>query len=659
MRARPDTAWQPWELPGAAARRIHRRAAEWAWRPRSHALDVHAATVPANAFCHPDQRAGVTRLMRQLPGAVEELEARAGAAAEGRVRVFGQEVALRSPLDWRRDPLSGETWPDAPAHAVTAVGEGKDPRYPWALGRLDGLVALGQASWLSEGSARAGRVRALEALQQDFLAHNPPGHGVQWSCPMEVALRAQNLAVAHALVLPWRGPPGARAALNALAAHVDFVKAHLEDAGRVPNNHLLGAQAALATVGMLWPGLFPGLARKACAALDVQLERQVHADGWSFEGSTAYHRLALELLLVPWTLRLQLGRDARAPRRLDRMFRVIRDLVDGAGRMPQAGDTDSGRSLVLRVRAATEAAFLLPVGAALCGDAGLKRPGDGPGEELTWLLGETGHARFERLAARGVGRCRRSDAAGLHVQRAGDAVLVLGAGSHGQRGVGGHNHNDKLGISLHVGGEVLIADPGSGSYTRCRAVRDAFRSVRAHAVPVVDGAEQSSLARAFALGEAPPCRVELFSRARGCTVARARLEGAATMQRTLVLDGVAGVLVVEDEARAAGAHLLEVGFPFAHGRVRLRPATAAERGMASGWLGEPAGEWAVEAALGTGGVGWLLAGRGVAWALEPALYAEGYGEVRAARRAVASARFRDVGRVRTCVAWTRGEGTCG
>ncbi len=540
------------------------------------------------------------------------------------------------------------------------MGEGRDPRYPWALGRLDGLVTLGQQAWLREGAARVRCVRALEALQQDFLAHNPPGHGVQWTCPMEVALRAQNLAVAHALVSPWRSPAGARGTLAALAGHVDFVTAHLEDAGRVPNNHLLGAYAALATVGLLWPGPFPGLARHACAGLDAQLQRQVHPDGWSFEGSTAYHRLALELLLVPWTLRLQLGHADRCPRRLHRMFRVIRDLVDGAGNLPQAGDTDSGRSLVLRPRGATEAAFLLPLGAALCGDAGLKRPGEGPSEELAWLLGEAGHARWRRLHAGGAGRSRRADGAGLHVLRAGEAVLLWSAGGHGQRGVGGHNHNDKLGISLHVRGEVLVADPGSGSYTRCRAVRDAFRSVRAHAVPVVDGAEQASLARAFALGEAPPCRVELFDQVRGGAVGRAVLEGASGwLRRTLGLDGLAQVLVLEDEVRAGGEHLLEVGFPFAHARVQLRPATADERRRAAARLGEPAGGWTVEVVLGAGGRGWLMAGEGVTWALEPALYAEGYGEVRAARRAVASARFRDAGRVRTCVAWAWGEGTCG
>ena len=657
MRPRPDTAWQPWELLEAVPRRLYRRASEWRWRPGVRAPSP--SDVALRAFCHPAARAGVAQVLRGMAGTVEEVRARAAAASEGRFRVFGMEVVLRSPLDWRRDPLSGDTWADLPARHVRAVAEGRDPRYPWALGRLDGVVALAQGAWLEDGAHRARWLRALEALQQDFLAHNPPGHGVQWSCPMEVALRAQNLAVAHAWVSPWRPERTAVATFGALADHVGFVEAHLEDAGRVPNNHLLGALAGLATVGLLFPGSFPGLAERCCAGLDVQLERQVHADGWSFEGSTAYHRLALELVLVPWTLRLQRGLVPRPPRRLARMFRVVRDLLDGAGRFPQLGDTDSGRSLVLRPRGATDAAFLLPLGAALCGDAGLKRPGDGPSEELAWLGGAPGVERFRRLAACGAGRSRRSGAAGLHVLRAGEAVLAVSAGGHGQRGVGGHNHNDKLGFALHVGDEVLVADPGSGSYTRCGAVRDAFRSVRAHAVPVVDGAEQASLQRPFALGDAPPCRVERLSWVHGCAVLQAVLEGATGQRRTFMLDALARVLVVHDEAHAAGEHLLEVGFPFAHAAVRLREATGDERRRASGWLGVAAGECLVEVSLGPWGRGWLMAEAGVAWRLEPALHADGYGEVRAARRAVASVHFEGVGRVRTCVAWQRGEGTCG
>ncbi|MBM4379652.1 MAG: hypothetical protein FJ086_10185 [Deltaproteobacteria bacterium] len=183
MRAAPDTDWQHWELPALAARRLHRRVAGWAWRPRLRAPGAVLAPVPAGDFCHAGMRVEVVRRLAGLPGAVEEVEARAAAAAEGRFRVFGQEVALRSPLDRRRDPLSGDTRPDAPARQVAAVGEGRDPRYVWALGRLDGLVALGQGAWLAEPGLRSRRVRALEALQQDFLAHNPPGTACSGPAP--------------------------------------------------------------------------------------------------------------------------------------------------------------------------------------------------------------------------------------------------------------------------------------------------------------------------------------------------------------------------------------------------------------------------------------------------------------------------------------------
>ena len=153
MRPRPDTAWHPWELLGAVPRRVHRRTAEWRWRPRARAVPV--SNVARGTFCHPAARPDTARLLGRMTGAVEEVRARAAEAAEGRFCVFGAAVALRSPLDWRRDPLSGETWPDSPARLIRPAGEGRDPRYAWALGRLDGLLALAQGAWLEDGARRA------------------------------------------------------------------------------------------------------------------------------------------------------------------------------------------------------------------------------------------------------------------------------------------------------------------------------------------------------------------------------------------------------------------------------------------------------------------------------------------------------------------------
>lgn len=658
MLARPDRSWHPWELAWDVPRRARRKFAEAVWRPAPGDPDGTLAP-PPGVFCHPARQPEVQRALAQLPGAHEEVLARAELARAGTVEAFGRLLSLKDEASWRSDPLSGVCWESAPARGLTVTAEGRDPRYPWALGRLDAVVSLAQACWLEPEQARTWTA-ALAHWTGSFRAANPPGWGLQWSCTMEVALRAVNLAVAQSLAGPWL-PRAVHVALaQDLAAHVQYVRAHLEDAGRVPNNHLLAGLSGLATVTLLCPGAGPrGLAVWACRAMDRELHRQVHADGWSFEGSAAYHRLALELLVLPWVLRLQRGREARLPRRLHRMFRVVRDLVDARGEAPQIGDTDSGRGLQLRGRGPCAQAYLLPLGAGLTGDPLLKVPGQSPSEELAWLLGAEGLARFDALPSLGRARSRRSDGAGIHLLRSGGAVVACSAGPHGQRGVGGHNHNDKLGFSLHVSGGLLVADPGTGSYTRSRVVRDAFRSVLAHAVPTVDGEEQAELQRPFALGAAPPCRVTGWASAGGTVLLRAELAGRAWLERAWVLDGKRRALVITDSVRARGAHELVLGVPFADEQVRVRRLADAERAAAAQLLGTPPGETCVEVGPADAPLGRVVGEAAVRWSLAPSLYAAGYGEVRPARRAVGRVAFEGGRRVRWCVTWGGGEGTCG
>src|SRR5206468_515115 len=79
-----------------------------------------------------------------------------------------------------------------------------------------------------------------------------------------------------------------------------FLATHLEDLAAVPGNHLLADWLGLYVLGLALDGV-PGASewrRWAEVALPREARRQVGADGAHFEASTAYHRFALELLLV-------------------------------------------------------------------------------------------------------------------------------------------------------------------------------------------------------------------------------------------------------------------------------------------------------------------------------------------------------------------------
>lgn len=603
---------------------------------------------PGHAWCEPSRRDSVRQALAYHPEARKRALARARAALRGELHLFGTPVQLgeSQPVDWSLDRLSGERYPLEPVERLALLRPGLDPKYPWALGRLDWLVALGQGWWLEQDEAYA---HAFVSCVTDFLQANPPGQGVQWASPMEVSLRAANLAQALVLLAqapPVRQPGFLTSLLISLVEHSAFVQAWREDGGLVPNNHLVAADVGLLVVGCLFPSL-PGAheqTHRAAQALSQHLQEQVHPEGTSFEGSVPYHRLAVELftlaLLVARGSGLSLG--ATYNTRLRRMYAAARAWCSHSGLAPQVGDTDSGRALALTERGPCEQGWLAPLGAALFADSTLA---EGPlPEEALWLLGMEGLRTWQSLPPAPPATSATFPAAGLHVLRGAGAVVTVSAGSQGQRGVGGHSHNDKLSFELHLHGQPLIVDPGTGTYTREPALRQALRSTAAHNTLQVDGAEQSPLLeeRLFALPEAARARVLAFRTGHARDWLTARHEGyhslpsPVTLERTLVLDRHARALAGVDRLQGHGLHTVVGRLHLPHEQAWLAPPPpeVLERALDVPEAPQELEPLAVALGPREAPVAWVLAAQGLRPRLEPSRYSPGYGCVVPARAIV-------------------------
>ena len=582
----------------------------------------------ALAWCDPRLAASVRAAVGALPGARSRALALAEAAAARSFNVFGTTVAFGSggSIDWTLDRVR-------PATAAPAG----DVKLAWALGRLDSLVSLARGTWLERSPSRRGRfVAELVAQTSDFLQANPRAVGVHWASPMEVALRAANLAQSVAMLRDEalvRSPPFSFAVAAALIEHSEHVAAHLEDGGAVPNNHLVAGYAGLLVVSSLFPRL-PGAdrwARLGARGLKDEIAEQVHPDGCSFEGSVAYHRLAVELftlgLLAARARGVALGPTYVS--RLRRMYRVAADYCSERGMAPQLGDNDSGLALPPAGRQSLDQGYLAPLGAALFGDSGLKRAGDRAPDEVAWLLGGEGLRRFARTRAGWKGRPLVSALGGLHVLRGAGATLAVSAGAPGQRGVGGHSHNDRLSFELHVRGVPLIVDPGTATYAG--GLRDAFRATAAHNTLQVDGREQAPLrpGRPFAL-PGPSCYVHSRQLGRGfAELVAGYTSGTVEVRRTFRLDSARAALVVQDVVLGRGSRELvsRLHVRAAGARVRgLRPEELARASaLGSPWTG--LGPRVAELGPRQAPSAVVLFPAALAVGLEPALYSPGYAEL--------------------------------
>ncbi|HEY0839605.1 MAG TPA: alginate lyase family protein, partial [Vulgatibacter sp.] len=610
-------------------------------------------------------RAAARALREQRPLEADAAVERAERSLGGRIEVFGREVDLRRcerslahvtdgwrPIDWEADPWeehgagastiarADAVTPDLRRAVRAPRREPPDPKRQWVVGRLEEAVHLACGAALlreTEPARAASFARASLDRMVDF-AQAP--RGIQWACAMEVSLRAANMAIALRLLaadpVAEARPLALLEILRSIALHVAWVPRHLEDDGAIPNNHLVADWTGMLVVAALLPRL-PGAgawALRASRGLSRELSRQVLPDGFSFEGSVGYHRLALELFTLGELCARAAGApiDAEARRRLARMYRATLELHDPSAPAPRFGDDDSGRAIPFGPRPFGELGWILALGAASLGmdELGV----EAPGSEVYWLLGARAAARHR---ARRKPAAPKADAslphAGIYVLRSPRTICAISCGPNGTAGLGTHGHNDKLSFELRVDGRPVVVDPGSGSYTGDPTLRNRLRGTAAHSTVRVDGGEQQAIpsSRLFALPEQARARCVSFESERSF----ARFVGehlgyrsvGVVHRRLFYLDRGDGRLTIEDRLEGSGVHRLELRFVLPDERADLRPrASEAEGRQAAGRvvvLGDP-----------DDGAARLVGPPGASARLEEGVHAEGYGRLVRSRHVV-------------------------
>ena len=461
-------------------------------------------------------------------------------------------------IDWQIDFRSGYRWREDRSSAAAAYGHepGVDVKVPWELARLQHLPGLALAARLGNPEMRT--VWQSECRDQiiDFISANPPGYGVNWHCTMDVAIRAANMAMTLWLLESDADMAGFERELRAsLAAHGRHILANLENRAAVRGNHYLADVCGLAFVARALQETDETAEwwRFAKGEVVAEIDRQFYADGSNFEGSTCYHRLSAEM--AAYTVALILGRDGTESlpdnigTRLHRMACFTADVTKPNGLVAQIGDNDSGRFFklgagdfddALAFQSLDHGALIAIVDALLGAEPAPRFTAEhaitaalADGRRLSYdaapapatTVAETAGAPatmpktplgaevvilLPAGALDGIASAAYRDF-GLYVWKSPRLFLAVRCGPLGQNGHGGHDHNDQLAIELQIDGVDWLADPGSYVYTADPKLRDAYRSVMAHASPRQQSREPASLSLGmFRLGDAAKARCIAF-----------------------------------------------------------------------------------------------------------------------------------------------------
>lgn len=450
---------------------------------------------------------------------------------------FGREI------HWTRDPLSHYVWPlDYHRDLKLMRNDGSDVRVLWELNRLGHFNTLARAYSLTNDERYSAE---YVAQLRSWADQNPYGRGPNWTCAMEVALRAINLLAAFET---FRHSPQLNADflsffLRLLQQHGNYIRRNLEFSYIATSNHYLSD-----VVGLLWLGLMLPELRGAREWRDFgldqmlrEMDKQVLGDGVDFESSTGYHRFVTELLLYSFLLcRVNnVEIKERYWSRLHQMLVYIRAYVRPDGFAPLIGDTDSGQILPIGRRRADDHAYLLEIGAAVFADPSLKtQPEDS-----------------QAFAD-----------AGIYIMRDRDLYLCFNTSDAGINGRGSHGHNDALSIEVSAGGRAFIVDPGTYVYSADLQRRHEFRSTAYHSTVQIDGKEQNTtdVNMPFVIGNEAKPRVLDWMTSKDFDVVIAEHYGYSpvTHRRTIRFNKRERFWSMEDEFFGEGEHVFEVRFHF-------------------------------------------------------------------------------------------------
>ncbi|MEC0369195.1 heparinase II/III family protein [Paenibacillus chibensis] len=415
------------------------------------------------------------------------------------------DIELGPSLPWHEDFKTGFRWENKFYKWIKIVDldNAADVKVPWELSRFQHFFTLGKAYWLTNDEKYAYEFRSEI---EDWIMRNPVEMSINWTCAMDVAIRAVNwISVIpffmHSPSIPkffWEN-------LHAsLYLHGVFVRANLENTGEHTGNHYTANLAGLVALGLYFEGfrILQGQSSGSDPAewlafgkeqLEKEMFVQSNEDGSNYEASTSYHRLVAEMFMVTtmWCSRNGLHFSDGFIKRLEKMHEFMLRIMKPDGSTPMIGDADDGRYLIVShygnwVR--NDFRHLLAIAGEFFDRDDFRSAGLCCWEDALWMTGG-----FKPVSVQ-MHDDRTSVAfpdGGYYVLRSPEAYCLIRCGELSFHGHGAHSHNDQLSFELNVKGLDFIVDPGTCVYSGDYHLRNLFRSTAMHNTLRIGGREQN------------------------------------------------------------------------------------------------------------------------------------------------------------------------
>jgi len=415
-------------------------------------------------------------------------------------------INLGKEIKWNEDFKTGFIWENKFYKNIKIIdlNNNSDVKIPWEISRFQHIPTLGQVYLLTNIPKYS---MEFKNQIEDWIKKNPIEMSVNWTCTMDVAIRACNWITGYFF---FENCPDINKEFwiefnKALYLHGKYIFNNLENVTQYNSNHYLSDIA-----GLIWLGLyFKNFRYKkedtrnnpkkwidfGLKEFEKEMKSQVNPDGTDYEASTAYHCFVTELFLFTSILcsKNKITFSKEFSDKLEKMIEFIMNITKPNGYIPLLGDMDSGRFVVLSDYGGSgdkrDFRYLIALGGKYFNRDNFKFYSSNNNNQAPFWC-------FENIIAfKQVPYNLKSKAyenGGYYILRNDKIYIILKCGPNGMNGNGGHTHNDQLSFELNVSGRDFIIDPGTYVYTADYKLRNLFRSTSMHNTLQIGSLEQNS-----------------------------------------------------------------------------------------------------------------------------------------------------------------------
>lgn len=409
-------------------------------------------------------------------------------------------INLGKNIPWNKDFKTGFKWENEFYKDIKIVDlyNNADVKVPWELSRFQHLFTIGKAYLITNDEMYA---LEFKAELEDWIEMNPVEMSINWTCTMEVAIRAVNLICAYfffqkSRIIDYKFLTKFH---EVLYLHGIFIYKNLENEGWHNTNHYLSNLAGLIWLGIYFDNFNVTNNRNTSKVwlkfgifeFEKEMSKEVNEDGTDYEASTAYHRLVTEIFLI--TTRLcninNINFSKGYMKKLEKMCEFIMDITKPNGLSPIIGDADDGRMLILSNYEGwnkRDFNYVLGIAGEYFDRNDFRAIGNEYREDALWIMGD-----YEFLNKGIPQKSKEYVNGGYYILKNKRTYCIIRCGELSCRGEGGHSHNDQLSFELNIDGEDFIIDPGTYVYTADYKMRNLFRSTEMHNTIYIDNIEQN------------------------------------------------------------------------------------------------------------------------------------------------------------------------